>query len=399
MARIAFCWELGRGLGHIVPHLDLIRRLVARGDEVVFLAQDPARVQSVFRHENFSVVPLAYGQTPMNRRMRGADSFPQVLFNSGFHDTDAVHARVSDVIATFRRIEPDIIVCDYAPTVMLANHIARRPLVLAGHGFWIPPRSVPMPRFRYWLGPTSPEFARREATVLAIINRAINRFGAPSFANFADFFVADCHWLCVYKELDFYAQRPGARYLGLFPDHNFGVPPQWPNEDGPKVFAYLNPGPTVQATLAALTAARASVCLYTPDPAAFDTFELPPDVYHRPSEPVSLPMVAAACEAFVNNGNLSTAAAALLAGKPQLCLPGTAEQYMNARRIELIGAGLAAPQRRGGSIAAKIHALLNRPDYARAAKRFAQQYAGERLRDRTEHMLLDVDELIGRPGP
>lgn len=398
MARIAFCWEMGLGLGHIVPHLDLIRHLVTRGDEVVFLAQDPARVQSVFKHENFSVLPLAPGHTPVTLRMRNADSFPQVLFNSGYHNVDALHQRLVDTMAMLDTIDPDLIVCDYAPTVMLANHTARRPLVVAGHGFWIPPRSVPMPRFRYWLGTAPPEFLEREATVLAVINRAISRFGTSAFENFADFLAADCYWLCMFEELDFYAQRAGARYLGIFPDGDFGVPPQWPNEDGAKVFAYLNPGPTVGATLAALTDERTSVCLYAPDLAAFDQFDLPADIYHCSAEPVSLPMVAAACRAFVNNGNLSTAAVALLAGKPQLCLPGTAEQYMNARRIEQLGAGLAVPQQRRGSIAPKLHALLKQPDYTRAARRFARKYADTQLTDRTERMLLDVDELLGRPG-
>lgn len=324
MARIAFCRELGRGCGHIVPHLDLLRRLVARGDEVVFLAQDPERVQSVFRHENFSVRPLAHGYTPIANRMRDADSFPQVLFNSGFHDTEALHARLVDVVVTLESTAPDVIVCDYAPSVMLANHTARRPLVLAGNGFWSPPRSTPMPRFRYWLG----------------------------------------------------------------------APPQWPNDDGPKVFAYLAPGPTVSATLAALAAQRASVCLYAPNLTATGERELPPEIFHRAAGPISLSAAGAACQAIVNNGNLTTAAGALLAGKPQLCLPGTAEQYMNARRIELLGAGLAAPRRRPDDINAKLHALLYEPGYARAAARVAHKYAGARLSDRTDRMLAELDELL-----
>lgn len=391
MARIAFCWELGRGLGHIVPHLDLIRRLVARGDEVVFLAQDPARVQSVFRHENFSVYPLAHGRTPMANRMRDADSYPQVLFNSGFHDADILHARLVDVLATLERTAPDILVCDYAPSVMLANYVARRPLVLVGNGFWIPPRSVPMPRFRYWLGRASQEFVDREATVLDVINKAGRRIGVAPFASFAEFFTAERLWLCIYEELDFYSSRTDAHYLGMFPDHDFGAPPQWPNDEGMKVFAYLTSGRSSRAALAALTAEQASVCLYAPGLGNAD--ELPAGIFHHASAPVSLPAVARECRVFVNNGNLSTSAVALLAGKPQLCLPESAEQYINARRIELLGAGLAAPQRRPGDIAAKLHALLHKPEYARQAVRFAQKYAGRRLSDRTEYMLDDLDAL------
>jgi len=391
MARIAFCWELGRGLGHIVPHLDLIRRLVARGDEVVFLAQDPARVESVFRHENFTVCPLAHGHTPVADRMRNADSFPQVLFNSGFHDADVVHARLLEVLATLERAAPDILVCDYAPTVMLANHVARRPLVLSGYGFWNPPRSVPMPRFRYWLGPPAESFVEREATVLAVINDAGRRIGIAPFGTFAEFFTADRLWLCTYEELDSYAGRADGHYLGMFTDHDFGTPPQWPNAHGLKVFAYLTPGRTGLAALAALAAQPVSVCLYAPRLADAEAKNLPPGMFHRCTTPVSLPAVARECHAFVNNGNLSTATVALLAGRPQLCLPESAEQYLNARRIELLGAGLAAPQRDPGHIAGKLQAILHEPDYARAAGRFARKYAARRLGDRTEYMLADLD--------
>lgn len=391
MARIAFCWELGRGLGHIVPHLDLIRQLVTRGDEVVFLAQDPARVQSVFRHENFSVYPLAHGHTPVADRMRDADSYPQVLFNSGFHDADVLHARLVDVLATLERAAPDILVCDYAPSVMLANHVVRRPLILAGHGFWIPPRSDPMPRFRYWLGPASQEFAERERTVLEVINNAGRRLGIKPFRSFAEFFAADRCWLCVYEELDFYSNRHDGRYLGMFPDHDFGTPPQWPNDEGTKVFAYLTAGRTSLAALAALAAEDVSVCLYAPG--LRNVGALPAGIFHCATAPVSLPAVAKECRVFVNNANLSTLAVALLAGKPQLCLPESAEQYINARRIELLGAGLAVPQRRPGDLAAKLHALLSEPDYARAAAHFARKYAGRRLGDRTEFMLADLDTL------
>ncbi len=323
--------------------------------------------------------------------MRNADSYPQVLFNSGFHDADVLHARLVDVLATLERTAPDILVCDYAPTVMLANHVARRPLVVAGHGFWIPPLCEPMPRFRYWLGPPAQAFAEREAMVLEVINTAGRRAGITPFASFAEFFSADRRWLCIYEELDFYSNRHDERYLGMFPDSAFGTPPQWPNEAGMKVFAYLTAGRSSLAALAALAAEQVSVCLYAPG--LKHATELPAELFRRAEEPVLLPAVAQECRMFVTNGNLSTSAVALLAGKPQLCLPESAEQYVNARRIELIGAGLAAPQRRLGDLAAKLHALLHKPDYARAAARCAQKYAGWRLCDRTEFMLAELDTL------
>ena len=48
-------------------------------------------------------------------------------------------------------------------------------------------------------------------------------------------------------------------------------------------------------------------------------------------------------DAVITSGNLNTTIAPLLLGKPVLTLPSLLEQYINARRLELTGAGLSAP--------------------------------------------------------
>ena len=53
-------------------------------------------------------------------------------------------------------------------------------------------------------------------------------------------------------------------------------------------------------------------------------------------------------DAVITSGNLSTTIAPLLQGKPVLALPSLLEQYINARRLELLGAGLSAPVQRPG---------------------------------------------------
>ena len=40
MARILFTWELGEGNGHIVPHFDLLSRLVKKGHQVYLAAKN-----------------------------------------------------------------------------------------------------------------------------------------------------------------------------------------------------------------------------------------------------------------------------------------------------------------------------------------------------------------------
>ncbi len=43
MAKILFTWELGGGLGHVVPYLGVIAGLQHRGHRVAFALRDPTR--------------------------------------------------------------------------------------------------------------------------------------------------------------------------------------------------------------------------------------------------------------------------------------------------------------------------------------------------------------------
>ena len=93
MARIAFCWELGQGFGHLAPHLELIGHLTAHGDEVFFLAKETRTALEVFDRLLVEVIDLIPGITPPAERIVGADSYPEVLHNCGFHAPDLLHQR------------------------------------------------------------------------------------------------------------------------------------------------------------------------------------------------------------------------------------------------------------------------------------------------------------------
>ncbi|HJP35780.1 MAG TPA: hypothetical protein QF901_07295, partial [Gammaproteobacteria bacterium] len=89
-----------------------------------------------------------------------------------------------------------------------------------------------------------------------------------------------------------------------------------------------------------------------------------------------------------------TVAAALLAGKAQLALPTSAEKYLNGRRLELLGAGLAVPQANPGRIPDKLQALLSDGRYTRAAERFAEKYRAASRETQTRTMLDDLDRIL-----
>jgi hypothetical protein len=396
MARVAICWELGQGLGHIASYLDLCRHLVERGDKVYFLAKEPQRAREVFAGLDVDVGELTRGNTDASVRINPADSYPEILFNCGFAVTDDLHVRVQRISHDIKALGAEILICDFAPTVMLANLSLRLPLIHSGNGYCVPIRNTPMPRFRYWLGPRPPTLLDNEARVLAVINDVLARCGHPPLNSVAELLNSDIEWLRTFEEFDFYHGRGKARYLGTFASSEFGVAPSWVSEHKPRVFAYLDQGPTTPLALHALAQLDIAVCLYAPSLSVHERTVLDPEIFHVSNEPISIPAASRNCACFVTNGNLNTVVGGVLAGIPQFVLPSTAERYLTGRRLELLGAGLAAPLNNPGDVKAKLRAVLNDAQFARAARKFASKYSDSNPNQQLDIMLREIDELAGR---
>ncbi|HPB04364.1 MAG TPA: hypothetical protein PLH00_05960, partial [Bacteroidaceae bacterium] len=84
----------------------------------------------------------------------------------------------------------------------------------------------------------------------------------------------------------------------------------------------------------------------------------------------------------------------LLAGKPCLHLPIFLEQAVTARRIEDIGAGVAAYSLKPEEILAKLHMLLNSAHYGEAVKTISRKYAHLSLSWQTETLVKLIEDGI-----
>jgi UDP:flavonoid glycosyltransferase YjiC (YdhE family) len=91
--------------------------------------------------------------------------------------------------------------------------------------------------------------------------------------------------------------------------------------------------------------------------------------------PLNMARVAAECDLVILHGTHGSAAQVLLAGKPALHLPLYLEQYLTARLIEQLKAGLKAASLKPADIAAKLESLLASESYSEAARKFATGYA------------------------
>ena len=397
MANVCFTWELGQGFGHLVRYRAIVAALADNGHTVTFVTKDAKRVRTVFPSDDVRSIeipapPRATGRPPFT-----LNSYADILLRCGFRDPDTLTTQLEPWLAAIARIEPAVLIADHSPTVLLANRILQRPVISAGSGFTVPPRSRPMQPFRYWTMRYREGLAEREAAVLGACNAVLQGAGHASLNGLDELLWCDREWLLTFPEFDHYGSRPRTEnYLGTFPQSGFGVEPVWPTDAGPRIFVYLSTNSLPIELTAALQELRANVCVYAPNlaqQAAQSLFAM--NVACLP-EPADLGRVAAQADLAVTNGGLNTVAGLARLGLPQLALPNNLERRLVARRLELMGGGLSAALRRPVKLGEKIHALLYEPTYRRALSQFAVSTSRFSPDRQMARMQQDLDDLLTR---
>lgn len=396
MATILFCWELGGGLGHVAPYLTLVNELSLRGHRLIFALRQSGKAARLLQQAGHSYLqaPLP-GDRPLNP-VRLPCSYPHILYNSGYHDPATLLGLVRAWRALFTAVRPDLLICDHAPTALLASrglHIKR---ITMGNGFCLPPDIYPLPNLRDWLGIDEARLRRDEDRVLETINRVLRVLKVSPLERVSHLFHTDANILRTLKEFDPYARyRPEAEYWGTHPGPPGDEPP-WPSGTQPRVFAYLKPSTLVPEILHKLAQLGVSSIIFC-DRISKQLHERYADSCLRiVSKPLDMRRVAGECDAAILNATLNSTINLLIAGKPILLLPLTLEQYLTARSVEHLGAGLDISRLRGEPLADVIDRFLASRSYAEAATAFANRYRsfpmrldGESLHEQLERVLTD----------
>ncbi len=373
--RIGFAWELGVGTGHFAPYAELIAALVAAGHSIEFFAQKPVLVCQALGDLPVAVHPAVFEHSPVEARLARPLSLADVLWNCGFHRADALRSRLLHWCTQLRDRSLDVLVCDHAPTALLAAHVLKLRAIVAGSGYMLPPRAAPLPRFRWWEAPNHAEQQTREATLLGNINEATLDLGGTPLAAVCDLVCPEAQLLLAFEELDHYLERGPAQYLGTFPAATAGEPPSWPSGPGPRVFAYLNPQINLKEILEPILARGARVCAYLPGLDDRSRAGIRHPRLTLLPAPANLRQVAAGADWFLSNANYNSICHLLLLGVPQLMVSYDLEKYMIGRRVEMLGAGLLVPRTRLAQLGAAAELLSTQRDYRRAARHFAGRYA------------------------
>ena len=375
MSRLFYAWEFGANLGHVGAFLPLARALRQRGHEVCWALSQTGSAARLLESEGYTW--LQAPSCPEATRAGPPLSYNDILLRFGYANGEDLLGLVVAWRDLMRSTGAQAVLADHAPTAILAARTLEIPVVLFSSAFCVPPRQRPLPGLRPWLAPRPGQLDALEDQTLASINAVLDHFGQLPLGAVAQLFDVAEDTLLGFPELDHYADRGPARYWGNLPDAGLGDAPAWPNLPGKRIFGYLRSATRHhEAALAALHALGEPAVVFFPDapPALLERYAAPHLAFS--ASPLNLAQTAREADAAVTYASMSTATSFLLKGKPLLLLPGHLEQFLLARRIEDMGAGLLVnPEQPAADLAAKLRRVLYDADFALNAQAFARKYA------------------------
>jgi UDP:flavonoid glycosyltransferase YjiC (YdhE family) len=374
--RILLVWELGTSLGNLGPLSALGRELHARGHEPTFALRSLRNAEGLLGRFGFP-----YVQAPLCSEAHGEESPPlnysEILDRSGFHDPAGLFCIAKAWRELVRLTGPDAIVLGHAPSALLATRGLGIPRVLFGTGFSSPPREYPFPSLWPWVSIPEGHLRRSDDRVLDCINKVLARLAQPPVHQPCDLFAdVEEDLLCTFPELDHYPDRKESHYYGPAFAHDVGLDLNWRGSRGRRIFGYLHSDtPNLERVLSQLKAFEHEFIWFIPGlPAGLrQKYETPE--FKFTDELCNLARVAQQSDAAITNGGHCATAAFLLEGVPSLMLPRRIEQFVVARNVSRLGAGLAiehpAPD---ANYAPALKRLTENDACTAAAEAFAQKY-------------------------
>ncbi len=363
--RVLLAWELGEGLGHLVPLFALAASLHAAGVTPVFAVRDPVAARAYRGSAEFEIVQAPFWPDPQPARgpSRG---YINILHANGFHDASALGGVLDAWDGVIAQTGASALVCEHAPSAVAAA-FGRLPVAIIGNGYLVPPADAAE------FPPLRPEADDPAPAVLAAMRGAMaaRPGGAPECVTAP--FRAARRYVTSFPEIDPYHASRRDAVIGPLE----AMPAPTPAPHGGKLFAYMaRDWPRFGDLLQALMALGPRAGVFTPGLSQAQATLLRSRGVHVFDAPPPLDQLLPRVRAVLSHGGTGTAHAALAAGRTHLIAPRHDEAWTTLRLLESAGAGLALPA--GGAVEIVTACLGVLGDDALAARAFA---AGQAARD------------------
>jgi UDP:flavonoid glycosyltransferase YjiC (YdhE family) len=397
MARIAFALELGAALGHVKACSALAEPLALRGHRIAFVLSPLHAPEKITGGEHFDVFRVPNDLAPPPSALPA--SYAEVLLPFGYRDASTLAPLADSWREPLEAWKPDILVADFAPTAMLAAGALGIPRVNYGSGFTIPPRLSPLPSFRFDEAVPAERLARADAQASEAADGVLRAWGARPLGCFADLLECDEEFLCTFPELDSYGMRPASGYWGPRFQTSAGARMSWPARGGKRVLVYMKRDYVhLDAVIDLLAGSTLRVALYVEGLDAARRARLEGPTRRVSDAPMRLDSLLDECDLVVSHGGELTTGT-LARGIPQLVFPLQYEQYINARRVEQLGAGRwLAPTASRKDVGDTLASLLSEAACTKAARAFAGRYPSFSPLEQRRRMVARIEQLA-REGP
>jgi UDP:flavonoid glycosyltransferase YjiC (YdhE family) len=393
MASILYAWEFGAALGHIGTFLPIAKTLREHGHKVSWVVTHPHQAARLLHQAGFDWMQAP--MRPEQRRDGPPLNYGDILLRFGYADADDLLGLVVAWRTLLQLTHTQVVLADHAPTAILAARSLGIPVMLFGSGFFAPPQLHPTPALRPWLPLPLEQLINSDLQAVPTINQVLAHFKRPPITYLAELFQVEENSLLSFPELDHYPNRGPARYWGMLPAA-VAAEVTWPNVRGPRIFAYLRPQtPHLELALAALHELSGSAIIYAPGLGAELVAKYSaPHLLFSPL-PVDLNKIASQAAAGLTYASPAATAAFLLAGKPVLMIPGHLEQYLFARRVEELGAGLSQnPEQIGGNLSMMLARILNEPGFTNRAAAFARKYQNFNQHTVMTNIVARIEQIV-----
>jgi hypothetical protein len=213
-----------------------------------------------------------------------------------------------------------------------------------------------------------------EEHVLAEVNDYLDSAHKPQLPQLSTLYdQVDATLLTTLPEIDHYPQRKSGDYYGTWLKGD-GPPPEWPQAEGKRVFAYLRNFDSLPVLLNLLAKSKLPTLAVIPD-CPKPLLDIRCDNVRIQKEPVSLQRAAEECDLAVHYGGHSTTLQLLLAGKPLFLLPLLLEQRITAQRVADLGAGYCVNPLDTESLPRRWNQFLGSSESAAGAQAFQKRYS------------------------
>ncbi len=399
MRTVLFTAELGYGFGHVSRLIAVADALEPLGYRPVFAVGDVCETFPILGQRPWPVhqapVTRALPHLALNDAKYKVGRFSDILYFVGYGNADLLTPLVRAWEQLFLAVKPDLIVCDFAPTVTLAAR-GSIPIVAIGDGFSQPPSTPPVfPTLR-----EEAESQLPEAAILEVVQKVQKARGRTVPEHLPSIVAGDREFVCILPEFDPYLKAAPGRTAGPLRPLPEMLPPPPP---GPNVFLYLS-GSFEKLTQIgeglAQAEAKGEAYVRNASRKVRDAFErigirVLSEVLPRPAFREAV----ARARCVVHHGGVGTSQDMLAFGRPQILAPTSFEQQLTSDVLfrHRVGGrlrqGLTAD-----AMATALRSAFTDDDLAQRAQKAAGVVAGGKHTPAMPAIVAACAELSGGPA-